>query len=303
MKWRWRPNECELPLFDAAQFLELVRCKAMAFIGDSVGRNQLESLMCLLARVVHPVTQPSEGKAAKNWLYPDYNFTVTSIWSTNLVKSSYVNHDGSSPKGLLNLYLDEADDAWTTQIEHFDYVIISAGQWFSRPLIYLEKGKVIGCHNCKSKNITKLSRFYGYRMALRTTFRTILTLQGFKGMAFVRTFSPTHFGSEDWVRGKCSRKRPFRKEEMKFDPFVYEFYLTQVDEFEFIKREGMERGVRFILMDITEAMGLRPDGHPYHYGQPPNQKQLIADCLHWCLPGPIDSWNEFLLHMLKTEGK
>lgn len=51
MKWRWKPNECELPRFNASQFLEVVTGKTMAFIGDSVGRNQMQSLVCLLASV------------------------------------------------------------------------------------------------------------------------------------------------------------------------------------------------------------------------------------------------------------
>ncbi|KAL7184865.1 hypothetical protein ACSBR2_026918 [Camellia fascicularis] len=51
MKWRWKPDECELPLFNAVQFLELVRGKTLAFVGDSVGRNQMQSLTCLLASV------------------------------------------------------------------------------------------------------------------------------------------------------------------------------------------------------------------------------------------------------------
>ena len=52
LKWRWRPDECDLPLFDAAQFLNIVRGKSMAFVGDSVGRNQMQSLLCLLSGVV-----------------------------------------------------------------------------------------------------------------------------------------------------------------------------------------------------------------------------------------------------------
>ena len=51
LKWRWKPNECELPSFDATQFLELVRGKSMAFVGDSLARNQMQSLVCLLASV------------------------------------------------------------------------------------------------------------------------------------------------------------------------------------------------------------------------------------------------------------
>lgn len=51
LKWRWKPNQCDLPLFDAVQFLKVVRGKSMAFVGDSVGRNQMQSLACLLATV------------------------------------------------------------------------------------------------------------------------------------------------------------------------------------------------------------------------------------------------------------
>lgn len=51
MKWRWKPDGCELPIFNPAQFLELMRDKTLAFIGDSVARNHMQSLMCLLSRV------------------------------------------------------------------------------------------------------------------------------------------------------------------------------------------------------------------------------------------------------------
>jgi len=46
--WRWKPSQCDLPRFDAKKFLELMRGKTLAFIGDSVARNQMESMMCLL---------------------------------------------------------------------------------------------------------------------------------------------------------------------------------------------------------------------------------------------------------------
>lgn len=55
MKWRWKPKECDLPLFDPYEFLEIVRGKSMAFVGDSVSRNHVQSLICLLSRVpMHP---------------------------------------------------------------------------------------------------------------------------------------------------------------------------------------------------------------------------------------------------------
>jgi len=56
LHWRWRPDECELPLFNATQFLNLLRGKKMVFVGDSVGRNQMQSLLCLLSHVSGKVT-------------------------------------------------------------------------------------------------------------------------------------------------------------------------------------------------------------------------------------------------------
>jgi len=49
--WRWKPTQCELPRFNATKFLELMRGKTLAFVGDSVARNQMESLLCLLWQV------------------------------------------------------------------------------------------------------------------------------------------------------------------------------------------------------------------------------------------------------------
>jgi len=51
LHWRWKPDECELPLFNASHFLNLLRGKKMVFVGDSVGRNQMQSLLCLLSHV------------------------------------------------------------------------------------------------------------------------------------------------------------------------------------------------------------------------------------------------------------
>lgn len=52
MKWRWKPHGCDLPIFNPYQFLDIVRGKSMAFVGDSIGRNHMQSLICLLSRVI-----------------------------------------------------------------------------------------------------------------------------------------------------------------------------------------------------------------------------------------------------------
>lgn len=51
LQWRWKPEQCELPIFDPSTFLNIVQGKALACVGDSVARNQMESLLCLLSTV------------------------------------------------------------------------------------------------------------------------------------------------------------------------------------------------------------------------------------------------------------
>lgn len=58
LQWRWRPAECELPRFDAAGFLDVVRGRSLAFVGDSLARNHMQSLMCLLSKVILQFNYP-----------------------------------------------------------------------------------------------------------------------------------------------------------------------------------------------------------------------------------------------------
>jgi len=49
--WRWNPRDCELPKFSPKKFLDMMRDKSWAFIGDSISRNHVQSLLCLLSQV------------------------------------------------------------------------------------------------------------------------------------------------------------------------------------------------------------------------------------------------------------
>lgn len=64
---------------------------------------------------------------------------------------------------------------------------------------------------------------------------------------------------------------------------------------------GVEEYEAFNL-DVNPMSLVRPDGHPGVYGsyQPFSNKnaKVVNDCLHWCLPNPIDSWNDLLMEML-----
>ncbi|XP_030512295.1 protein trichome birefringence-like 19 [Rhodamnia argentea] len=304
MKWRWKPDSCELPIFDPTQFLELVQGKSLAFVGDSVGRNHMQSLVCLLSKVEYPTdVSSSPDPEFKRLKYESYNFTIATFWSPYLVKFREADADGPTHTGLFNLYLDEFDEEWTTQIDKFDYVIISSWHWFSRPVIFSENRQIVGCNFCRKENITDLTMFYGYRKAFRTAFRAINSLKNYKGITFLRTFAPSHFENGEWNEGgNCLRTRPFRSDEATLEGRNLEVYMVQIEEFKRAQAEGRKRGLKFRLLDSTQAMLLRPDGHPSSYGHWPQENvTLYNDCVHWCLPGPIDVWNDFLLEMLKVE--
>lgn len=236
------------------------------------------------------------------WLYAEHNFTIAFYWSPYLVKSHEANPNSSSLNSLMNLYLDEPDEAWEADIEHLDIVIISAGQWFLRPLMFYENKKLVGCYNCNKTNIINFTNYYGYRKAFRTAFRALQIFKNYKGFMILRTFSPAHYENGLWNEGgNCSRTKPFGEDEVKLDGFSLELYKIQVEELWAAKREGRKSGLEFEVLDTTKIMLLRPDGHPNYYGYLANENVKIADCVHWCLPGPIDTWNEFLLQMLKME--
>lgn len=304
MKWKWKPEKCELPYFNPREFLELVRGKSMAFVGDSVGRNQLHSLLCLLSRVAPPEdisrNYSTDPEHFQHWFFSSYNFSLVTLWAPYLVRATESDPNGYSNDSLMNLYLDEADEGWAKEIGNYSYVIVSAGQWFFRPMYYYEKGKLVGCFRCPEKNVTDLEKFYGYRKAFRTVFRTLLNTESYKGATFLRTFSPAHFEGAWNKGGDCVRTMPYfgSPEDQKLEDFNIDFYSTQVEELQAAEEEGRKRGLKFDVLNVTELMWLRPDAHPSHFGR--TQRNISTnDCVHWCLPGAIDTWNEFLLYLMK----
>ncbi|KAI6700392.1 hypothetical protein NL676_014716 [Syzygium grande] len=158
MKWRWKPDGCELPIFNPAQFLELVKGKSMAFVGDSVARNQMQSMICLLSRVEYPIDiSHTTDQNYKRWRYVTYNFTLANFWTPHLVKSAETDPNGPTKTGLFSLHLDEADGKWISEAEEFDYLIVSAGHWFYRPLVFYENKKIVGwIWNCGGKCLAYL---------------------------------------------------------------------------------------------------------------------------------------------------
>ncbi|KAH6791282.1 TRICHOME BIREFRINGENCE-LIKE 19 [Perilla frutescens var. frutescens] len=302
LKWRWKPDGCELPLFEPGRFLELVRGKSLAFVGDSVARNHMQSLICLLSKVARPLDISDPTEQNKRYQYRDFDFNISIFWTPFLAKTGELDPTKNRP---FDVYLDEFDNTWTTRIAPFDYVIISAGHWFFRPSYFHLNRRLHGCLYCPEpeSNITHLPPAFGYRWAFRTAFRAINAAAGFNGVVYLRTFAPSHFEGGAWDQGgNCLRTRPFKRNETELSDSALEFYTIQLEELGIARKAGRVNGGKLALFDTTKPMLLRPDGHPSKYGHWPGAKLVMPnDCVHWCLPGPIDAWSDFLQELLKRE--
>ncbi|CAI8617374.1 unnamed protein product [Vicia faba] len=305
--WRWKPSECYLPRFEPHTFLQLISNKHIAFVGDSMARNQLESLLCMLATVSVPnlVYQNGDDNKFSKWYFSSYNVSVSLYWSPFLVQGI----EKSSTRPNNELYLDLVDEKWAKDMDQMDMIVLSVGHWFLLPAVYHEGDSILGCHYCPGLNYTDMEFYDALRKALRTTLHSIIDRRendkskGFD--VFLTTFTPHHFEG-DWDKaGACPKTKPYRNGEKEVEGMNGEIRKVEIEEVVAAKVKGSENGrFRFEILDVTELALLRPDGHPGPYMNPfpffdGAHEHVQNDCVHWCLPGPIDTWNDIFLEMIK----
>lgn len=303
--WRWSPRHCELARLDPGRFLKLMMNKSWAFIGDSISRNHVQSFLCVLSTVEKAIeVYHDENYKSRRWVFPLHNFTVSVIWSPFLSHAAIFEDINGVSTSEIELHLDILDKNWTEQYKSFDYMILSGGKWFTKNAIYYENNKALGCHHCSSeRNLTELGFDLAYRRVMRSVLNYIIA-SNHKGMIFYRTSTPDHFEGGEWFSGgTCTREAPVKEGEFELNVVDKILRDIELEEFEKISVKASEKGVKLRLFDATPMSLLRPDGHPgpYRFYQPfakGKNTTIISDCLHWCLPGPIDSWNDVLMEMI-----
>ncbi|KAL2335621.1 hypothetical protein Fmac_016834 [Flemingia macrophylla] len=304
LNWKWKPEQCELPRFEPKAFLHMVRGKTMAFIGDSVARNHFDSLVCLLSQEESPkeMYKDSEDRFRK-WYFPIHEFTLTMLWSRFLIEGTERMVNGTTT-GVFDLHLDRVDADWATQLPTLHYAVISGGHWFFRVMHLFQAQALVGCVYCDHPDITHYNPDFTIRAAFRTAFNHINACKHCTTMEtlVLRTFAPAHFENGSWdTGGYCNRTGPVTEGEVDFDKFDWTVRNVQMEEFERAKKErglGLGLGLGFEVVDVARAMLMRPDGHPgEHWGN--KWMKGYNDCTHWCMPGPVDMWSQFLLAVIK----
>ncbi|KAK8520261.1 hypothetical protein V6N12_004216 [Hibiscus sabdariffa] len=275
LRWRWKPHGCDLPRFNATDFLDRLRGKRLMLVGDSMNRNQFESLLCLLR----------EGLTNKSTMYEEYNCTVVYVLSHFLVKEGVrINEQGNSNPTLSIDKIDKTSDRW----KRADILVFNTAHWWvhgktARGINYFKEGDYL---------YPKFDAVEAYRRALKTWAKWIdenFKLE--KKLVFYRGYSSAHFSGGDWNSGgSCTGETEPISSGSVLDTYPLKMKIVE----EVIG----EMKVPVILLNVTRLTNSRKDGHPSMYGKKLTEGDTKStrreDCSHWCLPGVPDAWNELI---------
>ncbi|XP_039133734.1 LOW QUALITY PROTEIN: protein trichome birefringence-like 8 [Dioscorea cayenensis subsp. rotundata] len=314
LNWRWQPSHCDLLRFNARAMLERNRNKRIVFVGDSIGRNQWESLLCMLASGVenqssiyelHGLPISKHTGAFFVMRFDDFNLTVEYYRTPYLVLIQPPPPDADVQVRKV-IHVDKMQ--WQSKYwVNADVLIFHVGRWWGSTKItmkghYFQEGETI--------NMT-MDVKEGFRRSLQTWKQwAVSNLNQEKTLAFFNSYSPSHFrrassnelskklNSIQWpdlfnfcrngtweTGGSCQQNI---EPETNLTAFEHEPWHNQVIT------ETIE-GMKMVkLLNITYLSNLRKDGHPSSHREPAFRAENIEDCSHWCLPGVPDIWNELL---------
>ncbi|KAL2897262.1 Protein trichome birefringence-like 33 [Bienertia sinuspersici] len=307
--WRWQPHGCNLP--DKKGTNMQIQCnlnvgvspgKRMLYVGDSLNRGQYISMVCLLQKLV-----PESGKSMKSsydsltvFTLKDYNATIEFYWAPLLLESNGdgLGNNNVSERIIRKGSMDTHGQFW----EGADIVVFNTYIWWMTRL----KMKILtGSFTDTVQEFETVTANDAYRMAMQSMLEWVQrNMDQTKTRVFFTGMSPSHSRSIHWggkADGNCyNETTPIEDLEYNWTLHAHESIMRITDE------EFSKTSIPIAFLNITRLSSYRKDAHTQIYKKqwsPPTPEQLAdpksyADCLHWCLPGLQDTWNELLFAKL-----
>ncbi|XP_028778485.1 protein trichome birefringence-like 41 isoform X1 [Neltuma alba] len=284
LKYRWKPNSCDLPRFSARKFLEKYRNKRIIFVGDSISLNQWQSLTCMLhSRSPHSEYLLERVQGVSTFTFLKQN--VSLILSRNALLVD-IAHKSWGRVLKLNAIADNDAELW--QGSHV--LVFNSWHWWlhrgrKQPWDFVTDG---------DRLYKDMDRLVAYEKALLTWAQWVNENIDFtKTKVFFQGISPTHMNAKFWGNydgDSCGEEtRP-----VFGPPHPRKRLPAQV----ILERVIGSMSKRVHLLNITRLSQHRKDAHPSVYGIP--GRHIGMDCSHWCLPGVPDAWNELLIAELTS---
>ncbi|PON94340.1 Trichome birefringence-like family [Trema orientale] len=315
--WRWQPHGCNLKRWNVTEIWEKLRGKRLMFVGDSLNRGQWISMVCLLQSVI-PADKKSMSPNAPLTIFraEEYNATIEFLWAPLLVESNSddpVNH-------RLDDRIIRPDTVLkhSSQWEHADILIFNTYLWWRQgPVKLLWSTEESGI--CE-----KLDGLGAMELAMEAWADWITTkVDPHRKKKFCRMIGGDHpsnkFSADVTIRPIPLAIIPMRNREWnpgsegncysEKTPINLEGYWgsgSDLPTMRMVDKVLNKLGSKVSVLNITQLSEYRKDGHPSVYRkfwEPLKPEQLsnpasYSDCIHWCLPGVPDVWNELLFQFL-----
>ncbi|XP_015877434.3 protein trichome birefringence-like 33 [Ziziphus jujuba] len=299
--WRWQPHGCDLPRFNATLMLETLRGKRMMYVGDSLNRGQYVSMICLLHSLI-PEDQKSMETFGSLTVFTakEYNATIEFYWAPLLLESN--SDDPVFHRVSKRIIRKDSINKHGKHWKGVDILVFNTYIWWMTGL----KMRILlnGSFDDEVKDIVELTTEEAYRMGMENMLRWVrLNMDPKKTRVFFTSMSPSHGKSIDWggkEGGNC-----YNETTMIEDP-TYWGSDCRKSVMEVIGEVFSKSKVPITFLNITQLSSYRKDAHTSIYKKqwgPLTPEKLAnpvsyADCVHWCLPGLQDTWNELLFAKL-----